>query len=57
MRFNPLALLIFAGFGVFLAMAVSSNRSSLFHFAEAAATVAILISIGGFLRGGRSKTR
>jgi hypothetical protein len=53
MKFNPKALLILIGLASLLAVAVSSNGGAWFHFAEAVASVVILLGLAGFLRGGR----
>ena len=50
MQFNPRALLVLVGFGVLLTMAVSSDGGGWFHFAEAIASVVILLGVAGFLR-------
>jgi hypothetical protein len=50
MQFNPKALLVLLGFVVLLVMAMSSNGGGWFQFAEAVASVVILLGVGGFLR-------
>jgi len=60
MKFNPKALLILVGFGVLLAIAVSSNGSSWFRMAEAVTSVLILLGIAARLlqtTGGVKKLR
>ena len=53
MQFNPKALSILVGFGVLVAIAVSSDGGTWFHVGEAVSTVVILIGLAGFLRGNR----
>jgi threonine/homoserine/homoserine lactone efflux protein len=50
MKFNPKALLVFVGFGVLFAVALSSNGDGWSHIAEAVSTVVILLGVAGFLR-------
>jgi hypothetical protein len=56
MKFNPKALLVLAGFGGLLVMASSADGGWL-HFAEAVATVVILLGVAGFLRESGTRTR
>ena len=53
MKFNPAALLILIGFASLFAVAVSSDGSGWVHFAEAVASIVMLLGLAGFLRGGR----
>src|SRR4029078_12799038 len=50
MHFSPKALLVFIGFFVLLALALSSNGGGWFYVAEAVATVVILLGVAGLLR-------
>jgi 4-amino-4-deoxy-L-arabinose transferase-like glycosyltransferase len=49
MHFNAKALLVLVGFGVLLAIALSSNGSSWFRLAEAVTSVLILLGIARLL--------
>jgi hypothetical protein len=57
MVFNPKALLVLVGFGVWLTMASSGDGGGWPHFAEAIATVVILLGVAGFLRESGTRTR
>jgi hypothetical protein len=57
MQFNPKALLVLIGFGGLLTLALSSDSGTWFHVAEAAAALAILAGLAGFLGGDRSRVR
>jgi hypothetical protein len=57
MRFNPKALLVLVGFGVLLTTASSADGGGWFHFAEAVATLVILLGLAGFLRESGTRTR
>ena len=50
MHFSLKALLVFIGFFVLLALALSSNGGGWFYVAEAVATVVILLGVAGLLR-------
>ena len=49
MKVNLGALLIFVGFAVLLALALSPGQSNWFHFSEAVSTVLILAGVAGLL--------
>jgi hypothetical protein len=57
MQFNPKALLVLVGFGMLLAMALSSNGGGWFHFGEAVATAVIVLGLAGLLPGSRTSSR
>jgi hypothetical protein len=56
MKFNPKALLVLVGFGVLLTLS-SSGNGGWFHFAEAVATIIIVLGVAGFLRESGTRTR
>jgi hypothetical protein len=53
MKFNPKALLILIGLASLLGVAVSTDGGGWVHFAEAVASIVMLVGLAGFLRGGR----
>jgi hypothetical protein len=53
MHFNPKALLVFLAVFLFLAMALSPSGSQWKGAGEAVGSVAILLSLLGFMRDGR----
>jgi len=57
MQFNPKALLVLLVFLVLFVMALSSNGGGWFDFAEAVASVVILLGVAGFLRDHGAQVR
>jgi len=57
MQFNPKALLVLLVFLVLFVMALSSNGGGWFDFAEAVASVVILLGVAGFLRDDGAQVR
>jgi hypothetical protein len=56
MTVNPVALLLFVGFVLLFALALSGGSATI-HAVEAVVTVLILIGIGGFAFRGRQRSR